>query len=92
MLSPKIIQGILIGLVVIGLTLLGFQWWVTGSILITLGIVLYILWWRFNRIGEISQAVANGDTILARKKLAGFKNPAKLNPISKTYYLSLIHI
>lgn len=73
MLSPKIIQGILIGLVVIGLTLLGFQWWVTGSILITLGIVLYILWWRFNRIGEISQAVANGDTILARKKLAGFK-------------------
>jgi len=90
MISPKIIQGILVGLAVAGLVLLGLQWWITGSILFLLGAGLYYLWWRFNRIGEISQAVANGDTVTARKKLAAFKNPDKLNPISKTYFYYLL--
>jgi hypothetical protein len=86
MMNPKILLAILVAIVLIGVTLLAFQWWITGGIITVIGGVLMFLWWRMNQLLDISQALANQDLPLARTKLDAVKNPEKLNPYSKTYY------
>jgi tetratricopeptide (TPR) repeat protein len=86
MFSPKILLYILVAFVALGLVLLGFKWWILGSIVTVLGGVLLYLWWRLNQILQISDALVKNDIALARQKLAEVKNPDKLNAYSKTYY------
>jgi hypothetical protein len=86
MLSPKILLAILLAIVLGGLILLAFQWWILGGILTALGAGLLYLWWRMNQLLEISQALANQDLDGARRRLDAIRNPEKLNPYSKTYY------
>jgi hypothetical protein len=86
MVNPKLILSIIIGVAVIGITLLAFKWWVFGGILTALGLAFLYLWWRMNQLLEISQALMANDIPLARKRLEGIKNPEKLNAYSKTYY------
>ena len=86
MVSPKILLAILVGLTVVGLTLLAFQWWILGGIITALSLALLYLWWRLNQILGVSEAMLKNDLALARVKLEKIKNPEKLNPYSKTYY------
>jgi hypothetical protein len=86
MLSPNILLYILLGLAALGVTLLAFQWWILGSIITVLSLVLIYLWWRLNQILRISDALGKNDLELARKRLADVKNPEKMNAYSKTYY------
>ncbi|MDB5033098.1 MAG: hypothetical protein JWQ98_339 [Chlorobi bacterium] len=86
MLSPKVIVGIIIGITVLGLILLGFQWWITGGIITAIGLALLYVWWRMDQILKISNALTANDLPLARKHLESVKNPEKLNSYSKTYY------
>ncbi len=86
MLSPKILLYILIGVIVLGLVLLAFQWWITGGIITVVGGALLFLWWRMNQLLGISEALGKQDLVEARRKLDAIKNPENLNPYSKTYY------
>lgn len=86
MVSPKLILGIIIGVLVLGATLLAFQQWIFGGILTAIGLAFLYLWWRMNQLLEISQALMANDIPLARKRLESVKNPEKLNAYSKTYY------
>ncbi|HVK40197.1 MAG TPA: hypothetical protein VNA88_16820 [Candidatus Kapabacteria bacterium] len=86
MVSPKLLLGILIAVAVIGVTLLALQWWILGGIITAIALGLLYLWWRFNQILQISQAMLKNDIALARKRLESVKNPEKLNAYSKTYY------
>ncbi len=86
MLNPKTLVYIIGAIILLGVVLLGFQWWITGGIITAIGLAFLYVWWRMNQLVEISQAMASNNIPLARTKLAAVKNPHKLNPYSKTYY------
>lgn len=86
MISPKILLALLALIILGGLTLLAFEWWILGGIITAAGIVLAYLWWRMNQLLQVSQAMMKQDFDLARRKLDAIKRPEKLNPYSRTYY------
>jgi hypothetical protein len=86
MISPKVLLGILIVVILGGLTLLVFEHWIIGSIITVIGLVLLYLWWRMNQLLQVSDALMKQDLEKARRELGKIKRPEKLNPYSRTYY------
>lgn len=86
MISPKILLALIALLALGGLTLLAFQYWIVGGLIVAISAALYYLWWRMNQLLNVSNALMKSDLEGARKHLAAIKNPEKLNPYSKTYF------
>src|SRR5687768_13982925 len=86
MISPKILLAIIVLVAVIGLTLLAFQYWIVGGLIVAIAGGLFYLWWRMNQLLNVSNALLKSDFEGARRHLQAIKHPEKLNPYSKTYY------
>ncbi len=84
--NQKLILYGIIAIIVIGLVLLAFQYWIAGGIVTAIGLILGFFVQKLWMILRISEAIGKQDIPLAKKHLAAIKNPEKLNDYSKTYY------